>query len=284
MSSQPASQPDSIDLAYDMWAGQFEFVGPTAASSTPATTANNNNCKLKQQQQYALNNTLQFGDRNASHRQSNESLEDLNLNFGQTTPYSLGCGYYDTTTTTTANGDYYSKQPVLIDQETFLSLNPTDFDDIVPSGPNSLIFIDNKLADNTTTALSTTSTTTTPITPITSECNNNNKILNYESLSHKCNNKTNNTNTNGFKLENLKNFKNKLICDYEDKTSVVLGENNNNNNNNNNLNNNKMNGISLEMCENLNEQVSIEQQKIFIFICNVLASNSAKNILIQLWN
>lgn len=90
------------------------------------------------------------------------------------------------------------------------------------------------------------------------ECNNNNKIINYESFTNKCNNKTNNTNTNGFKLENLKNFKNKLICDYEEKPTA-LSENNNNNNNNHN--NSKMNGISLEMCENLNEQVS----KIFKF-------------------
>ncbi|XP_065358844.1 rab11 family-interacting protein 4A isoform X2 [Calliphora vicina] len=228
MSSQPASQPDSIDLAYDMWAGQFEFVGPTtSAASTTSTSANN-------QKKSALNNTLKFGDRSASHKLSNESLEDLNLNFSTNTnsmtnsAYSLGCGY-DTE---------YGKQPILIDQETFLSLNPTDFDDIVPSGPNSLIFIDNKLVDT--------------------ECNNNNKIINYESLTNKCNNKTNNTNTNGFKLENLKNFKNKLICDYEDKPTA-LSENNNNNNNN---NNSKMNGISLEMCENLNEQLELLQRQV----------------------
>lgn len=217
MSSQPASQPDSIDLAYDMWAGQFEFVGPTTSANTTSTTANN--------RKSTLNNTLKFGDRSASHKLSNESLEDLNLNFNSSSvtntnsmsnsAYSLGCGY---------DSDY-GKQPILIDQETFLSLNPNDFDDIVPSsGPNSLIFIDNKLVDT--------------------ECNNN-KIVNYESLTNKCNNKTNNTNTNGFKLENLKNFKNKLICNYEEK-ATALSENNNN----------KMNGISLEMCENLNEQVS----------------------------
>lgn len=217
MSSQPASQPDSIDLAYDMWAGQFEFVGPTTSAST-ASSANKKKSNL--------NNTLKFGDRSASHKQSTESLEDLNLNFPNTnsmsnSAYSLGCSY-DTD---------YGKQPILIDQETFLSLNPGDFDDIVPSGPNSLIFIENKLADT--------------------ECNNNNKIINYESLTNKCNNKTNNTNTNGFKLENLKNFKNKLICDYEEKATALSESNNNNNNNN-----SKMNGISFEMCENLNEQVS----------------------------
>ncbi|KAM7354875.1 rab11 family-interacting protein nuf isoform 1-T1 [Cochliomyia hominivorax] len=225
MSSQPASQPDSIDLAYDMWAGQFEFVGPTTSATT--TTTNNNNKKS------TLNNTLKFGDRSSSHKLSTESLEDLNLNFSSTntnsmsnSAYSLGCGY----------DSEYGKQPILIDQETFLSLNPNDFDDIVPSGPNSLIFIDNKLIDN--------------------ECNNNNKIVNYESLTNKCNNKTNNTNTNGFKLENLKNFKNKLICDYEEKTTA-LSENNNNNNNN-----SKMNGISLEMCENLNEQLELLQRQV----------------------
>lgn len=214
MSSQPASQPDSIDLAYDMWAGQFEFVGPTTSASGASSSPANN-------KKSTLNNTLQFGDRSSSHKLSNESLEDLNLNFTNSntisnSAYSLGCGY-DTS---------YGQQPILIDQETFLSLNPADFDDIVPSGPNSLIFIDNKLAD--------------------AECNNN-KIINYESLTNKCNNKTNNTNTNGFKLENLKNFKNKLICDYEEKTAALSESNNNNS---------KMNGLSLEMCENLNEQVS----------------------------
>uniref|UniRef100_T1PC31 Uncharacterized protein n=1 Tax=Musca domestica TaxID=7370 RepID=T1PC31_MUSDO len=148
-SSQPASQPDSIDLAYDMWAGQFEFVGPTA------TTAIN-----KSQKSSLNNNILTFGDKSSPHKQSTESLEDLNLNFNaphnhnnphqQYSPYSsqsmtnsaysLGCSGYETD---------YGKQPILIDQETFLSLNPADFEDIVPSnsGPNSLIFIDNKLVD-----------------------------------------------------------------------------------------------------------------------------------------
>ncbi|XP_023298741.2 rab11 family-interacting protein 4B isoform X1 [Lucilia cuprina] len=232
MSSQPASQPDSIDLAYDMWAGQFEFVGPTTST---ATNCSSSNTASNNQKKSLLNNTLKFGDRSASHKLSNESLEDLNLNFNNPTnntqAYSLGCGSvgggYET--------DYSKHPPILIDQETFLSLNPQDFDDIVPSGPNSLIFIDNKLVDT--------------------ECNNNNhnKIINYESLTNKCNNKTNNTNTNGFKLENLKNFKNKLICDYEEK---ALSENNNNNNNS------KMNGISLEMCENLNEQLELLQRQV----------------------
>ncbi|XP_013114632.1 rab11 family-interacting protein 4B isoform X2 [Stomoxys calcitrans] len=238
MSSQPASQPDSIDLAYDMWAGQFEFVGPAAVT--------NNTQKL------SLNNTLTFGDKSQGHKQSSESLEDLNLNFNtnqqqscmSNSAYSLGCSGYETD---------YGQQPVLIDQETFLSLNPADFDDIVPSpsGPSSLIFIDNKLVE--------------------AEYNNNNnnntssKIINLESLTNKSNNKTNNTNTNGFKLENLKNFKNKLICDYEEKSAVLNSENNNNNNNNHHLhqhNNNKMNGISLEMCENLNEQLELLQRQV----------------------
>ncbi|XP_073837511.1 rab11 family-interacting protein nuf isoform X2 [Musca autumnalis] len=235
MSSQPASQPDSIDLAYDMWAGQFEFVGPTV------TTAIN-----KSQKSSLNNNILTFGDKSESHKQSTESLEDLNLNFNAPhTPYSsqpsmtnsaysLGCSGYETD---------YGKTPILIDQETFLSLNPADFDDIVPSnsGPNSLIFIDNKLVD------------------AEYNNNNNNKLSNLESLTNKSNNKTNNTNTNGFKLENLKNFKNKLICDYEEKS-----ENNNNNNisSSNNHHNNKMNGLSLEVCENLNEQLQILQQQV----------------------
>lgn len=238
MSSQPASQPDSIDLAYDMWAGQFEFVGPTA------TEANNKNNTLNNNSSNSNNNSnnfVKFG--NPSQKLSSaDSLEDLNLNFNTSSTqnplsnaYSLGVG----------------KQPILIDQETFLSLNPGDFDDIVPSDsePNSLVFIENKLESNNNNNNNSLESNNNSNN---NNNNNNNKLFNLETLTSKFNNKTNNTNTNGFKLENLKNFKNKLLCDFEEN-----GNNNNNNNGSTVGGNNKMNGaLSAEICDNLNEQVS----------------------------
>ncbi|XP_032599322.1 rab11 family-interacting protein 4B isoform X5 [Drosophila grimshawi] len=244
MSSQPASQPDSIDLAYDMWAGQFEFVGPTvnAATSTSTTAINHKNNALNNNNNN--NNCVKFGsDRNASQSISSaESLEDLNLNFNTSSTqnplsnaYSLGVG---------VAGQYpgFGKQPILIDQETFLSLNPADFEDIVPSDsePSSLVFIENKLeANNNNNSLESNNN------------NNNNKVYNLETLTSKFNNKTNNTNTNGFKLENLKNFKNKLLCDFEENSGTANGTNG------------KMNGaLSAEICDNFNEQLELLQRKV----------------------
>ncbi|TDG45598.1 hypothetical protein AWZ03_007968 [Drosophila navojoa] len=244
MSSQPASQPDSIDLAYDMWAGQFEFVGPTVNSA--ATTVNQ---KLNNNNNNSGN--IKFGsERNASQKLSSaESLEDLNLNFNTSATqnplcnaYSLGVGVAD---------DYsgFGKQPILIDQETFLSLNPADFENIVPSDsePNSLVFIENKLETNNNNSLESNNNNNNNNT------NNNNKIYNLETLTSKFNNKTNNTNTNGFKLENLKNFKNKLLCDFEE----------NGNGGSPNGSNSKMNGsLSAEICDNFNEQLELLQRKV----------------------
>ncbi|XP_030080929.1 rab11 family-interacting protein 4B isoform X3 [Drosophila hydei] len=239
MSSQPASQPDSIDLAYDMWAGQFEFVGPTANST--ATTINqklNNN-----------NNSIKFGgERNASQKLSSaESLEDLNLNFNTSSTQNPLCNAYSLGVGVGEEYTGFGKQPILIDQETFLSLNPADFENIVPSDsePNSLVFIENKLETNNNSLESNNNNNNSN--------NNNNKIYNLETLTSKFNNKTNNTNTNGFKLENLKNFKNKLLCDFEE----------NGNGGPPNGANSKMNGsLSAEICDNFNEQLELLQRKV----------------------
>lgn len=266
MSSQPASQPDSIDLAYDMWAGQFEFVGP-AANVTNNSYTSSSNSNSTTSSTITLNNSnsnnIRFGSdkHKVSHSGSTESLEDLNLNFDTTSTqatlnsnaYTLGCNQYQYN---------FGKQPILIDQEQFLSLNPADFEDIVPSGPNSLVFIENKLSDDNCESEQINNNNN----------NNNSKLVNLETLTSKFNsNKTNNTNTNGFKLENLKNFKNKLLCDFEDKASMVNGSAVVGGVNNGSVGsavdvgdmqshhccNNKMNGLSAEMCDNLNEQVSI---------------------------
>ncbi|XP_064545322.1 type-2 histone deacetylase 1 isoform X1 [Drosophila montana] len=249
MSSQPASQPDSIDLAYDMWAGQFEFVGPTANAA--ATTAinhkssalNNNNNN---------NNCVKFGsERSASQDLSSaDSLEDLNLNFNTSSTQNPLCNAYSLGVGVGVAGQYpgFGKQPILFDQETFLSLNPADFENIVPSDsePNSLVFIENKLETNNNSLESNNNNNS-------NSNNNNNKIYNLETLTSKFNNKTNNTNTNGFKLENLKNFKNKLLCDFEENGNGGAA----------NGTNSKMNGaLSAEICDNFNEQLELLQRKV----------------------
>ncbi|KAH8261630.1 hypothetical protein KR044_012609 [Drosophila immigrans] len=255
MSSQPASQPDSIDLAYDMWAGQFEFVGPTANAASinhkqsTLNNNNNNNSNSNSNNNNNNNNCVKFGSQKLS---SADSLEDLNLNFNTSATqnplsnaYSLG-----------VTGQYpaFDKQPILIDQETFLSLNPADFEDIVPSDsePNSLVFIENKLESNNNNSLESNNNN--------NNNNNSNKVYNLETLTSKFNNKTNNTNTNGFKLENLKNFKNKLLCDFEENGGSGNG---NGNGASANGTNNKMNGaLSAEICDNLNEQLELLQRKV----------------------
>lgn len=245
MSSQPASQPDSIDLAYDMWAGQFEFVGPTNQQTNKNNNSHTNNNNL--------NNKCRIGGQQ-NRKLSTDSLEDLNLSFNTSSTqnplsnaYSLGV---------TGGGEYcgFGKHhpPILIDQETFLSLNPADFEDIVPSNsePNSLVFIDNKLETNNNSFVESNNNNIN---------NNNNKIYNLENLTSKFNNKTNNTNTNGFKLENLKNFKNKLLCDFEDTNGTGNGTGGGGPVSGGSGPGGIMNGaLSAEMCDNLNEQVSNE--------------------------
>uniref|UniRef100_A0A8W7Q170 FIP-RBD domain-containing protein n=1 Tax=Anopheles coluzzii TaxID=1518534 RepID=A0A8W7Q170_ANOCL len=100
------SQPDSLDLDYDMWQGQFEFVGPTV----PINAANGN-CGSS-----SSTGSIGITSLDKQSRTSSSSLEDLRLN-----------GYIP------------PDQPVLIDEETFLSLHPNDFPS---SGPQSGFFLD----------------------------------------------------------------------------------------------------------------------------------------------
>eukprot|EP00099_Drosophila_melanogaster_P000869 NP_001034006.1 nuclear fallout, isoform F [Drosophila melanogaster] len=247
MSSQPASQPDSIDLAYDMWAGQFEFVGPTNQQSNKNSNNNNNNSNLN-------NNKCRIGAQQ-NRKLSTDSLEDLNLSFNTSASQNPLSNAYSLGVTGGAGSDYcgFGKHPpILIDQETFLSLNPADFEDIVPSNsePNSLVFIENKLETNNNSLESNNNHINN---------NNNNKIYNLENLTSKFNNKTNNTNTNGFKLENLKNFKNKLLCDFEDTNSGGGGGGGSGGSGPVGM----MNGaLSAEICDNLNEQLELLQRKV----------------------
>lgn len=183
--SEPPSQPESLDLDYDMWQGQFEFVG------------NNVNNNLKSSQKLT------------------DSLEDLNFNIKQ--PQDIL---------------FNNNKPILIDEETFLSLHPTDFCD---SGPNSTLFFDN--INNIDNA----------------------KVLNKDTLlNNKYNNakqiQNSNNNSSTFKLENLKNYKNKLISDLAssgDKNCFNLQ----NIQQQQQQSQQKMNGFTAEICDNLNEQV-----------------------------
>ena len=173
--SSTPSQPDSLDLDYDMWQGQFEFVGDNN---------NNNN-----------NSTTNNDDINY-----NKDINDLKLN---------------NNFINNNNNVNNNNQPILIDDETFLSLQLSDFD-AINSGPNSDLFIDN--IDDLL---------------INNLHNNSTKLINNLSVIEELNNVKN----NHFKLMNNENN---------------LSENHNNkfyrNNSNNSL-------IKTDLCDNLNEQV-----------------------------
>ncbi|XP_052861324.1 rab11 family-interacting protein 4B-like isoform X2 [Anopheles cruzii] len=185
------SQPDSLDLDYDMWQGQFEFVGGPA----PQPSA--------------------IGKQSRT-----SSLEDLRLN-----------GYIP------------PDQPVLIDEETFLSLHPHDFPS---SGPQSGFFLDEpgegqpQLNNN-------------PCIGTTAQSN----ILNIKLL----NNKTNNLISSVIIEEknaknNLINSNLKLINDNPELgNKYILKASHNGSSKMNDL-------IKTDLCDNLNEQLEILQRQV----------------------
>lgn len=206
------SQPDSLDLDYDMWQGQFEFVGPTVPAADPTTTYN------------AINSSNLLHPNLHASRTASSSLEDLRLN------------------------DYIPPdQPVLIDEETFLSLHPNDFP---PSGPHSGFYLDEynhgetqQLNNNNNNSLITNN-------------NNTNNILNNKLL----NNKTNNLISSVIIEEknaknNLINSNLKLISDNPEFGNKYILKSSNGAN--------KMNGlIKTDLCDNLNEQLEILQRQV----------------------
>ncbi|XP_017068287.1 rab11 family-interacting protein 4B isoform X2 [Drosophila eugracilis] len=265
MSSQPASQPDSIDLAYDMWAGQFEFVGPTTNQQSSKNNNNNSNSSN-------LNNNKCRIGATQNRKLSTDSLEDLNLSFNTSATQNPLSNAYSLGVTSSGGGGsgneycgFGKHPPILIDQETFLSLNPADFEDIVPSNsePNSLVFIENKLETNNNSLESNNNNNHINNNNNNNNNNNSNKIYNLENLTSKFNNKTNNTNTNGFKLENLKNFKNKLLCDFEDTNGSGGGVSGGAVGSGGSGPVGMMSGaLSAEICDNLNEQLELLQRKV----------------------
>ncbi|XP_038107481.1 rab11 family-interacting protein 4B isoform X3 [Culex quinquefasciatus] len=209
------SQPDSLDLDYDMWQGQFEFVGPTVPAATlDQSTAIAISSSLLHPNLYNLQQS----------RTASSSLEDLRLN------------------------DYIPPdQPVLIDEETFLSLHPNDFP---PSGPHSGFYLDEYNNHGETQQLNNNSLITS------NKDSNANNILNNKLL----NNKTNNLISSVIIEEknaknNLINSNLKLISDNpEFGNKYILKATNGTN---------KMNGlIKTDLCDNLNEQLEILQRQV----------------------
>lgn len=161
--SEAPSQPESLDLDYDDWEGQFEFVG--SSNNTSAKCAND---------------------------------DDLNLSV-----------YVP------------SKQPILFDEETFLSLQPHDFEhDTDDLPPISGYFIENALQSTN------------------GDVNADSIKIGKDSL----NNKFTAAKYNNLSVEDF-NLKNHLICDeYKMKGLKPSGLNNGNAN-------------AADLCDNLTEQV-----------------------------
>lgn len=208
VSEIPNSEPVSLDsLDYDDWEGQFEFVGnnTTLAAKSPP---------------YPGSTTGSF----LSSSNDNQ-LDDLNLSQSYT---SLSSSYHH--------------RPILIDDETFLSVQPDD-DSVLDeenSGPPSGYFIENALKDLNFNGLPS--------------YNNKQRIDNQNHCARNLADKIN--------FEDLNNIKNKLNG-LDVKALLAASQNNNNNNHlNNNNGHNKMNEFSAELCDNLAEQVSF---RLFIF-------------------
>jgi Rab11 family-interacting protein 3/4 len=174
------SQPESLDLDYDMWQGQFEFVGPSPDQLVDA--------------------------------RSTSSLEDLRFN------------------------DYIPpNQPVLIDEETFLSLHPNDFDSI--SGPESAYFNENGRSNYEEEIIENS-----PKNNLTQNNNLQNSSNNNSLFVNKLNNNLSIEAKNV--KNNLINSNLKLINDNPELSHKLL------------FKTNKLNGRKTELCDNLNEQVS----------------------------
>lgn len=175
--SEAPSQPESLDLDYDDWEGQFEFVGSSNANSTKCVN----------------------------------DEDDLNLSV-----------YVP------------SKQPILFDEETFLSLQPHDFEhDADDLPPISGYFIENALQ-------STNDNVNTDSIKISKDS------LNNKFTAAKYN--------NSLSVEDF-NLKNNLIC--EEYKMKGLKPTNNNGLNNSNAN-------AADLCDNLTEQVGFYKFTLFL--------------------
>uniref|UniRef100_A0A182T5M4 Uncharacterized protein n=1 Tax=Anopheles maculatus TaxID=74869 RepID=A0A182T5M4_9DIPT len=215
------SQPDSLDLDYDMWQGQFEFVGPTVVVPINAINGSSSSSSA------SIIGTTTSLDKQS--RTSSSSLEDLRLN-----------GYIP------------PDQPVLIDEETFLSLHPNDFPS---SGPQSGFFLDDYGNPNQS------GNAPEPYhhlnnNSITANGNVSGGILNIKML----NNKTNNLISTGTIEEknaknNLINNNLKLINDNPELSNKYILKSSNSSSKMSEL-------IKTDLCDNLNEQLEILQRQV----------------------
>ncbi|KFB44175.1 AGAP010445-PA-like protein [Anopheles sinensis] len=211
------SQPDSLDLDYDMWQGQFEFVGP----SIPINSAASVGCSSLDKQS----------------RTSSSSLEDLRLN-----------GYIP------------PDQPVLIDEETFLSLHPNDFPS---SGPQSGFFLDdygspNQAAETAQQQLNNTNSVAAlgGVGGGGGGGTVGSNILNIKMLNNKTNNLISSVTIEEKNAKNnLINNNLKLINDNPELGSKYILKSSNSSSKMNDL-------IKTDLCDNLNEQLEILQRQV----------------------
>lgn len=208
------SGPESLDLDYDDWEGQFEFVGPSAAATTISSAAGSQSQRKgrgKKSRQH-VRNPHASSDGLDEDEDEYEDDDDDDLNLSVYVPND--------------------RRPVLYDEETFLSLNPNDFeeepqlDSIVPA---PVICIEDCRA--------------TLMKKSNLDGLNNNSGRKYVSAK--------------FHAEELNNIKNRLLAD---ELSSIKG---NNMKPNNQLSNNHNNEFAADLCENLTEQVggSLSRQR-----------------------
>ncbi|XP_040170485.1 rab11 family-interacting protein 4B isoform X1 [Anopheles arabiensis] len=212
------SQPDSLDLDYDMWQGQFEFVGPTV----PINAANGN-CGSS-----SSTGSIGITSLDKQSRTSSSSLEDLRLN-----------GYIP------------PDQPVLIDEETFLSLHPNDFPS---SGPQSGFFLDDYGNPNQNgNALEAYQLNNNSIT---ANGNVSGGILNIKMLNNKTNNLISSVTIEEKNAKNnLINNNLKLINDNPELSNKYILKSSNSSSKMSDL-------IKTDLCDNLNEQLEILQRQV----------------------
>ncbi|XP_041781068.1 rab11 family-interacting protein 4B isoform X2 [Anopheles merus] len=212
------SQPDSLDLDYDMWQGQFEFVGPTV----PINAANGN-CGSS-----SSTGSIGITSLDKQSRTSSSSLEDLRLN-----------GYIP------------PDQPVLIDEETFLSLHPNDFPS---SGPQSGFFLDDYGNSNQNgNALEAYQLNNNSIT---ANGNVSGGILNIKMLNNKTNNLISSVTIEEKNAKNnLINNNLKLINDNPELSNKYILKSSNSSSKMSDL-------IKTDLCDNLNEQLEILQRQV----------------------
>uniref|UniRef100_A0A182Q3U9 FIP-RBD domain-containing protein n=1 Tax=Anopheles farauti TaxID=69004 RepID=A0A182Q3U9_9DIPT len=210
------SQPDSLDLDYDMWQGQFEFVGPTI----PMNVAHGGS-----------GSTIGTTSLDKQSRTSASSLEDLRLN-----------GYIP------------PDQPVLIDEETFLSLHPNDFPS---SGPQSGFFLDDYGNPNQNgNALESAHQQLNNNSIITANGTVSAGILNIKMLNNKTNNLISSVSIEEKNAKNnLINNNLKLINDNPELGNKYILKASNSSSKMSDL-------IKTDLCDNLNEQLEILQRQV----------------------